>query len=427
MIKILDSRKKNFKTSLENLLLKRRNKLNFDSNDVSRIIRDVKKNGDRSIIKYEKKFSNNRTIIPSPKKIKEVISGLDPKVKKAIDLAFTRIYKFHSLQKFKDISYKDNLGNRLEYRYTPINSVGIYVPGSTISYPSSVLMNAIPAIIAGVKRIVMINPAKNGKLNPAVMYAAKKCKISEIISCGGPAAIAGITYGTKKIKKVDKIVGPGNSYVASAKKEVFGDIGIEGMIAGPSEVIIVCDKLSNPEWIASDLIAQAEHDELAQCILISKDRGFINKVESFIIQQLKKLPREIIAKKSLLNYGIFIFMNSEKKIIKILNKIAPEHLEINLKNYKNILNKVSAGSISVGKYSITAMTDYHVGVNHTLPTNSSAKYASGLSVNEFIKRISVVTLSKKGIEKLGPSVITLSDFEGLYGHSKSIKLRIGRK
>tara|TARA_Y100000748_G_C15325956_1_gene422045 strand:- start:174 stop:770 length:597 start_codon:yes stop_codon:yes gene_type:complete len=196
------------------------------------------------------------------------------------------------------------------------------------------------------------------------------------------------------------------------------------MIAGPSEVTILCDKFSNPDWIASDLIAQAEHDVLAQCILISKSRNFISKVQSSIKHQLKELPRSLIAKKSLSLYGIFIYMKSDKKIIDIINKISPEHLELNIKNYKKIVNKVSAGSISVGKYALTAMTDYHVGVNHTLPTNSSAKYASGLNVSDFIKRISVVKLSKKGIEKLGPSVICLSDFEKLYGHSKSVKLRI---
>ena len=328
------------------------------------------------------------------------------------------------MQKFKDILYIDKLKNKLEYKYKSIDSVGIYVPGSNVSYPSSVLMNAVPALIAGVKRIVMINPGKNGKQNPAVLYAAKKCKISEIYSIGGPAAIAAITYGTKKIKKVSKIVGPGSIQVAAAKKEVFGDIGIEGMVAGPSEVTIVCDKFSNPDWIASDLIGQAEHDKLSQCILISKNKKFIYKVQSSIKYQLKELPRALIAKKSLLNYGAFIHMNSDKKIIETINKISPEHLELNIKGYKNIVNKVSAGSISLGKYAVTAMTDYHVGVNHTLPTNSSAKYASGLSVSDFIKRISVVTLSKKGIEKLGPSVICLSDYEELYGHSKSVKLRI---
>ena len=424
MIKILDSNKKNFNFLLNNFLLKRKNKILFNSKGVINIIKDVKKNGDNAILRYEKKFSKNNKIIPNSSDIKKAILTLDPKIKKTIDLAYSRIYKFHSMQKFKDISYIDKFKNKLEYKYKPIDSVGIYVPGSNVSYPSSVLMNAVPALIAGVKRIVMINPGKNGNQNPAVLYAAKKCKISEIYSIGGPAAIAAITYGTKKVKKVSKIVGPGSALVATAKKEVFGDIGIEGMIAGPSEVTIVCDKFSNPEWVASDLIAQAEHDELAQCILISKNKNFIRKVQSSIKNQLKELPRSMIAKKSLLSYGIFIYINSEKKIIETINKICPEHLELNLKKYKNIVNKVSAGSITLGKYALTAMTDYHVGVNHTLPTNSSAKYASGLSVSEFIKRISVVTLTKKGIEKLGPSVICLSDFEELFGHSKSVKLRI---
>ena len=424
MINTLDSKKNNFNYLLDKLLLKRKDKILFNSKGVVKIIKDVKKNGDKAILKYEKKFGKNKIIVPNPINIKKTILKLDPKIKKAIDLAYSRIYKFHSMQKFKDILYIDKLKNKLEYKYKPIDSVGIYIPGSIVSYPSSVLMNAVPALIAGVKRIVMINPGKNGKQNPAVLYAAKKCKISEIYSIGGPAAIAAIAYGTKKIKKVSKIVGPGSALVATAKKEVFGDVGTEGMVAGPSEVTIVCDKFSNPDWIASDLIGQAEHDELAQCILISKNKNFINKVETSIKYQLKKLPRALVARKSLLTYGIFIHMSSNKKIIDTINKISPEHLELNIKDYKNIVDKVSAGSISLGKYAVTAMTDYHVGVNHTLPTNSSAKYASGLSVNEFIKRISVVTLSKKGIEKLGPSVISLSDFEGLYGHSKSVKYRI---
>ena len=244
---------------------------------VIKIIKDVKKNGDKAVLKYEKKFNNNKILIPTSKEIIKSISTLDKDVKKAIDLAYNRILKFHGLQKFKNISYVDKYKNKLDYKYLPINSAAIYVPGSSVSYPSSVLMNAIPAIVAGVKRLVMVNPGYKGKQNPAVLYAAKKCKIKEIYSIGGPSAIAALAYGTKKIKKVDKIVGPGNSYVAAAKKEVFGDVGIEGMIAGPSEVTIVSDKFSNPEWVASDLIGQAEHDSLAQCILISKDKKFIKK------------------------------------------------------------------------------------------------------------------------------------------------------
>jgi len=428
MIKIIESKNKNFKVTLDKMLSKRRNKIQLNSISVTKIIKDVKKNGDKAVLKYEKKFNKNSIIIPNSKKITKTIKLLDSKVKKAIDLAFNRIYKFHSLQKFKNISYVDKLHNKLEYKYVPIESVAIYVPGSTASYPSSVLMNAIPALVAGVKRLVMINPGQKGKQNPAVLYAARKCKIKEIYSIGGPSAIAAVAYGTNKIKKVDKIVGPGNSYVAAAKKEVFGDVGIEGMIAGPSEVTIVCDKFSNPEWIASDLIGQAEHDILAQCILISKDKLIITKVVEEINKQLKDLPRTTIAKSSLINNGILIYMSSDQKIIDTINKIAPEHLELNIKNYKNIAGKIkNSGSICLGKYAVMAMTDYNVGSNHVLPTNSSARYSSGISVNEFYKRISYINLSKKGIETLGPSVITLANYEGLTGHARSVEKRIRRK
>ena len=423
----LNSEIKNFDLALEKLLLLRKNKVKSNSVSVSGIIKDVKKNGDKAVLKYEKKFNQNNVIVPTAQSIAKSIASLDQKVKKAIDLAYSRIYKFHSLQKFKNISYTDNLQNKLEYKYLPIDSVAIYVPGSTASYPSSVLMNAIPALVAGVKRIVMINPGFKGVQNPAVLYAARKCKIKEIYSIGGPSAIAAVAYGTKKIKKVDKIVGPGNSYVAAAKKEVFGDVGIEGMTAGPSEVTIVCDKFSNAEWVASDLIGQAEHDNLAQCILISKDKNLLNKVKLEITKQLKEIPRVSIAKKSLVNNGILLYIKSDQKIIDVVNKIAPEHLELNVKNYKQLVSKIkNSGSICLGKYAVMAMTDYNVGSNHVLPTNGSAKYSSGISVNEFYKRISYINLSKKGIETLGPSVITLANYEGLAGHAQSVKKRIRR-
>ena len=427
-MKILNSKSKNFDKLLENLLLQRKKKIQSDSVSVTNIIKDVKKNGDKALLKYEKRFNQNNIIIPSSKQIKKSINSLDKKVKKAIDTAYNRIYKFHSLQKFKNISYTDKLKNKLEYKYVPLESVAIYVPGSTASYPSSVLMNAIPAIVAGVKRIVMINPGYKGKQNPAVLYASKICKIKEIYSIGGPSAIAAVSYGTKKIKKVNKIVGPGNSYVAAAKKEVFGDVGIEGMTAGPSEITIVCDKYSNPEWVASDLIGQAEHDPLAQCILISKDKNLINKVQIEITKQLKLIPRGSIARKSLNNNGILMYVSKDNKIIDIVNKIAPEHLELNIKNYKSVVSKIkNSGSICLGKYAVMAMTDYNIGSNHILPTNGSAKYSSGISVNEFFKRISYINISKKGIESLGPSVITLANYEGLEGHAQSIIKRIKNK
>ncbi len=428
MIKFLDGKKLTFDRNLDQILLKRKKKIRSSSKSVTNIIKDVRKNRDKAVLKYEKKFNRNSSIVPASSQILKSIKRLDIKVKQAIDIAYNRIYKFHSLQKAKNISYIDKYKNKLEYKYLPIESVAIYVPGSDASYPSSVLMNAIPARVAGVKRIAMINPRYKGKQNPAVLYAAKKCKIKEIYSIGGPAAIAAITYGTKKIKKVDKIVGPGNSFVVAAKKEVFGDVGIEGMTAGPSEVTIVCDKHSNPSWIASDLIAQAEHDNLAQCILISKSRTLIDKVKLNILDQLKHIPRHSIAKKSIMSNGILIHISSEKKIAEVVNKIAPEHLELNIKNFKSLVSKINnAGSICLGKYAVMAMTDYNIGSNHVLPTNGSAKYSSGISVNEFYKRISYINLSKKGFQSLGPSVITLSNYEGLSGHAKSVEKRIRRK
>jgi histidinol dehydrogenase len=428
-MKSLNFKSKNFDKSLESLLNQRRKKLQSSSVSVTNIIRDVKNNGDKALLKYEKRFNKNNVIVPTSKQISNSIKSLDKKVKQAIDAAYNRIYKFHSLQKFKNISYTDKYKNKIDYKYVPLESVAIYVPGSTASYPSSVLMNAIPAIVAGVKRIVMINPGYKGKQNPAVLYAAKKCKIKEIYSIGGPSAIAAAAYGTKKIKPVNKIVGPGNSYVAAAKKEVFGDIGIEAMTAGPSEILIVADKTSNPEWIASDLLGQAEHDPLAQCILISKDQKILEQTKNEITKQLKELPRLSIASKSLTTNGILMFVNSDTKIIEIINKIGPEHLELNTKNYKSLIPKIkNAGSICLGKYAVMAMTDYGIpGTNHVLPTNKTSKYSSGLSVSEFVKKISYINLSKKGIESLGPSAITLANYERLEGHAQSIIKRIRRK
>ena len=427
MIKILDSKKNNFSSSLDNLLLKRKNKIKFNSSIVIKIIRDIRKNGDKALKKYEKKFGKSSIIISRPKAIQKQIKSLDKKVKKSIDLAYNRIFKFHSKQKVKNIFYKDKLQNKLSYKYIPIDSVGIYVPGGTASYPSTVLMNAIPAIIAGVKRIVMVNPKNKGKQNSGVLYAAKKCRIKEIYSIGGAQAVAALAYGTKKIVKVNKIVGPGNLYVTTAKKEIFGDTGID-MIAGPSEITVVGDKYSNPNWIASDLIAQAEHDELSQSILISKDKNLIKIVKKLLFDQLKKLPRKSIAEKSLKSNGILISISSDQKLIEVINTIAPEHLELNIKNYKKVVNRITnAGSIFLGKYSTEAVGDYLAGTNHVLPTAGSAKFSSGLSVYDFYKRISYINLSKKGIETLGPSVITLANFEGLEGHAKSVELRIRRK
>jgi len=285
-------------------------------------------------------------------------------------------------------------------------------------------MNAIPAKIAGVKRIVLANPKLNGKLNPAVLYAAKKIGIKEIYTMGGAQAIGSLAY----IQKVNKIIGPGNNYVARAKKEVFGDVGIEGMIAGPSEITVLADSETNLSQIITSIIGQAEHDINSQCILVTKEKKIIKNFLSNISIKLNNLPRKNIASKSLKNNGIIIFVHSDKQIIEVINEIAPEHLELNVTNYKKYLNKIyNSGSICIGKYSPMAVTDYNAGTNHVLPTLGSAKFSSGLNLNEFYKKISYITLSKKGVEKIGKYATHLAEYEELKGHAQSIKSRIRRK
>jgi len=421
MIKILKFKNQNSLKNLSIFLEKKRSEKKNDIKIINKIINEIKKNKYKSLIKYEKKFSKNIEIKPSLKKINKSIKSLDPKIKKAIDFAYKRIFKFHNLQKAKNIFYKDNLNNKIMYKYIPIQSVGIYVPSNL---PSTLLMNAIPAKIAGVKRIVLANPKNNQKLNPAVLYAAKKLGINEIYSMGGAQAIASLAY----IQKVNKIIGPGNIYVAGAKRKVFGDVGIEGMIAGPSEITVLADKKTDLNEVTTSMIGQAEHDENSQCILITKDSNLIQKFKIDLFSKLKNLPRRNIAKKSIQNNGIIIKVYNDKQIIDAINEIAPEHLELNVENYKKYIDKIfNAGSICIGKYSPMALSDYAVGTNHVLPTNSSAKFSSGLSLAEFYKKISYIKLSKKGVEKIGKYATHLAEYEQLNGHAQSIKSRMRRK
>ena len=428
MLQFLNANQKDFLKKLELVLNTRKLKQFNKSSLVKKILSDVKKGGDKAVVNYEKKFSKIKTkankIKFSKAEINKISKKIDIKLKKSIDLAFIRIKKFHTKQKFSTFKYKDNFQNELSYKFSPIERVGVYVPGGTASYPSTVLMNCIPALVAGVKNIYLTTPALNSKVNPAIIYAAKKCKVKEIYKIGGAQSIAAFTYGTKTFKKVDKIVGPGNTFVASAKKEVFGEVGID-MVAGPSEVSIVADKYSNPDWIASDLIAQAEHDVFAQSILITNSKDLIKSVNLSLKSQLKFLPKKNIAFKSLKNFGLAILANSNKKILEVINTIAPEHLEIISEKHKRIIKKVkNAGSIFIGKFSPEAMGDYLAGPNHVLPTSGSAKFSSGLSVNDFLKRHSLIKITKSGIERLGPSVISLAKHENLYGHANSVKIRI---
>ena len=416
MIKI-DSKTSNYYKKLKTILDRRRKLDTANFTKVSRIIADIKKQKKKALIKYEIKYSKNARITLPKKIINKSVKNLNREIKSSIDFAYNRIMKFHMLQKknLKNIYYLDKYKNKLQYNLVPIQTVGIYVPANL---PSSLLMNAIPAKVSNVKKIILATP----KVDPAVMYAAKKVGIKEIYFMGGAQAIASLAY----IQNVDKIVGPGNKFVAEAKRQISGKIvGTESMFAGPSEICVVADKFTDINQIATSLVSQAEHDPNSQCILLTKDKKILPKVNLAIKKIIKSLPRKRIANRSLKNHGINIIIKNDKEIINTINLIAPEHLEINVKNYKKYLNKIyNVGSICNGKYTPMSLSDYTVGTNHILPTSGSAKFSSGLSINEFIKKISIVTLSKLGVEKIGNQAIKLSEYEKLFAHTQSIKSRM---
>ncbi len=431
MLKIFRYNKQNSYKNLETFLNKRKSVQKNHASIVSKIIRNVKKNGDKAVLNYEKKFSkiktNSNRIVFSKKEIQNISKKTDKKIRQAIDLAYNRIKKFHLKQKFSSFKFKDKFNNELSYKYSSIEKVGVYVPGGTASYPSTVLMNCIPAIVAGVKNIYLTTPSLDSKINPAIVYAAKKCGVKKIYKTGGAHSIAALAYGTKNIEKVDKIVGPGNAFVALAKKEVFGDVGID-MVAGPSEVSIVADKSADPDLVAADLIAQAEHDIYSQSILITNNKNLIDLVNLSLKKQIKILPKKRIAYKSLKKFGLAILTNRKNRILEAINIIAPEHLELYTNINGEILKGVkNAGSIFIGKFSPEAIGDYIAGPNHVLPTSGSARFSSGLSVNDFLKRHSLIKITKRGIERLSSSVINLAKHENLDGHANSVKIRLKKE
>jgi len=428
---ILDTKKSNFQKEFSRALNSKRQQSNINRSVVLKIINDVKRNGDQSLIKYSKKFDkidlNKKNIQISNKEIISITSKLDPKIKKAINLAYSRVKSFHLKQVSNPFKFKDKFGNQLGYKYTPINKVGIYIPGGKASYPSTVIMNCVPAVVAGVKNIYAVVPTPNNEINAGVIYAAKICGVKKIFRIGGAQAVAALAYGTKTIEQVDKIVGPGNIFVATAKKEVFGQVGID-MIAGPSEITVIAGPENNPKWTALDLLSQAEHDELSQSILITKSAVFANKVVLEIEKEIKNLLRAKIAKASMKKYGTVIVCKNDQEMIEIANKIAPEHLEIKVKNCDAIERKIiNAGSIFLGDYSPEAIGDYIAGPNHVLPTSGTARFSSGLSVADFYKKTSVIKCSKSGIQKIGLAAVDLANYEGLQAHALSIMTRINNK
>ena len=395
--------------------------------EVKKIFQNIRAKGDKALFNYAKKFDgcklNEKNIVINKNKIKVFAKKCPKDITNALFFSASRIKKFHLHQIPKNYKYKDNKGVILGSQWKPINSIGVYVPGGTASYPSSILMSSIPAKIAGVKKIVMVIPQKNTKLNPIIAKAAEIADIDMIYRVGGAHSIAALAWGTKSIEAVDKIVGPGNIYVTTAKKKIFGDVGID-MIAGPSEILVVSDKNNNPDWIAADLLSQAEHDVNSRSILLTDDFLFAKKVIKSIDLILKKLPRSKIASKSWENNGKIIIIKNISNSYKIINQLAPEHLELAIEKPEKVLNKVNnAGSVFLGKYTPEAIGDYVAGPNHVLPTGRTARFSSGLGVTDFLKKITFTKCNKKSLHLLSNAAIKIAKVEGLDGHALSINMR----
>ena len=416
---------KNFYNQIQTIIEKR-NSISSKSIqiDVNKIINDVKKNGDKSLIKYAAKFDkvkiSKSDLSLDLSKIK-IQSKVEPQIFNSFKKAIKNISSFHKQQLPKNIIFTNN-GAKLKSLWKPIDSVGLYVPGGKAFYPSSLIMNAVPAIIAGVKRIVCITPPTKS-INPYFIKLIKELGIKETYFIGGAQAISALTFGTQTIKPVNKIFGPGNAYVAEAKKQIYGKVGID-LLAGPSEIIVVANNKNNPDWVASDLIAQAEHDENAQSILITDNKNFVTKVLNSIKKIKKDLPKKKIIEKSFKNNGIFVLVDNIELAVEIINFIAPEHLHLHISNYKKLLPKINnAGGIFLGEYSVEAFGDYIVGTNHVLPTSGAAKFSSGLGVLDFMKRNSVIEMNQKSYNTLSEDTQKMSGLEGLDGHKLSVKIR----
>lgn len=408
-------------------------KLNFNeiSGEVDAIISSIRKDKDSALLSYTNEFDNNQLSQEDLKLDKNILSksteNISRELLSSLKFAHDRILAYHKKLKPENLSYTDQIDIKIEQRWTPVESVGVYVPGGKAIYPSSVLMNVIPALVAGVRRIVMVTPSMNGVLNNSILAAASICNVEEVYRIGGAQAIAALTYGTDQIDKVDMIVGPGNSYVAAAKKQVFGDVGIDS-IAGPSEIMVIADKDSNPEWVAVDLLSQAEHDEDARPILVSDNLEFINSVNKHIQKHLKKLTRKKIATLSLKNNGIAIKIPKISISYKIANLIAPEHLQIISKNSKELTKKINnAGAIFVGSYTPESFGDYVAGPSHVLPTSGNARFESGLSVLDFFKRSSYIEASKESLSSVVSVINNLAEIEGLTAHALSANIRFQKR
>ncbi len=424
----LDARSQDFAAEFKALLaIKREASVDVDA-VVAAIISDVIARGDAAVIDYTKRFDrlelSPAQLRISQEEIDAACAIVDRTALAALELAHERIRSFHLRQIPTDTVFTDGLGVRLGWRWRAIEAVGLYVPGGTASYPSSVLMNVVPAKVAGVTRIVMVVPAPDGKISPLVLAAARLGGVDEIYRIGGAQAVAALAHGTQTIAPVAKIVGPGNAYVAAAKRRVFGTVGID-MIAGPSEVLIIADGSANPDWVAADLLAQAEHDSAAQSILITNDASLAAAVESALARQLTTLPRRDIAAASWRDFGAIILVEHLRDAVTLADRLAPEHLEIIAEDAEALAEAVhNAGAIFIGGYTPEAIGDYVGGSNHVLPTARSARFSSGLGVLDFMKRTSLLTCDAQSLRTLGPAAIALGEAEGLSAHARSVAIRL---
>ncbi|HTZ80876.1 MAG TPA: histidinol dehydrogenase [Stellaceae bacterium] len=426
----LDSRAADFEAAVARLLDDKRETAADVDAAVKAIIADVRARGDAAVIELTRRFDRvDLGTVPmrvSAGEIAAAAAQCSRETLAALDVAAERIEAYHRRLLPGDLDYTDAAGVRLGARWRPLAAVGIYVPGGLAAYPSSVLMNAIPAAVAGVGRVVMVVPAPDGKLNPLVLAAAKRAGVGEIYRIGGAQAVAALAYGTATVPAVDKIVGPGNAYVAAAKRQVFGAVGID-MIAGPSEILVIADRDNDPAWIAADLLSQAEHDTAAQSILITDDRGFADRVAAAVETHLKTLPRAGIAGESWARHGALITVGNWDEAVALADRVAPEHLELALDaaTAERLAHRLrNAGAIFIGRHTPEAVGDYVGGPNHVLPTARSARFSSGLGVHDFLKRTSILGCSPEALRAIGPAALTLARAEGFDAHALSIAIRL---
>jgi histidinol dehydrogenase len=420
---------KDFDNKLQKLLNWQKTENSKIDHQVGEILTNIRQKGDIALVEYTNQFDNRnvstiRDLIVSFDQMSQALQNISEPERSALNVSAERIIEYHEHQKIDSWSYCDEDGTMLGQQVTPIERIGIYVPGGKANYPSSVLMNALPAKVAGVNKIIMTAPAPDGQLNPMVLAAAAIAGVDEIYTVGGAQAIGALAYGTDTIKKVDKIVGPGNIFVATAKRMVFGQVGLD-MVAGPSEVLIVCDGKTNPDWIAMDLFSQAEHDENAQAILVSNDNKLLEQVKMSIEKLLPSLERADIIQSSLKRRGAFILVRDLNEAVELVNYIAPEHLELSVDDPEDMLPRIrNAGAIFMGRFTSESVGDYCAGPSHVLPTSSTARFSSPLGVYDFQKRSSIVMCNEKSASKLGKTASIIARGESLTAHARSAEYRI---